>query len=162
MAEATPDPHVLEAGHAPTPFTAGEIRDATAVGKTIRRRVESVDEAPFFIVSRYLECDETGALMERSRVSLDGAPLGEPDVDRVTWLDLQAHASFDASATTIEPDRIPTPIGELDCLRYTVRDGTTEHVFWFATDFPGMPIRTVTRTDGQVVNSVAVVENTIS
>lgn len=162
MAAETPDPHVLEAGHAPTPFTADEIRDATQVGKTIRRRVDATGEASFFIVSRYVECDGAGALMERSRVSLDGAALGEPEVDRVTWLDLQTHASFPADAATIESERIDTPLGELDCLRYTVRDGTTEHVFWFATDFPGMPIRSLTRTDGQVVNTVAVVENTLS
>ena len=114
---------------------------AVTAGRTIRRRVDAVGETPFHLVSRFVECDEAGATMERSRLSLDGSPLGEPEVDRVTWLELQAHASFPADATTIESERIETAIGELDCLRYTVRDGATEEVFWFAKDLPGMPIQ---------------------
>ena len=98
--------------------------------------------------------------MERSRLSLDGSPLAEPEVDRVTWRDLQAHASFAADDTTIESERIETAIGELDCLRYTVREGATDEVFWFAKDLPGLPIQCLTRTDGQVVTTVSVVDNT--
>jgi hypothetical protein len=152
------DPHVLEPGHAPTPFTAGEIRDAAKAGKAIRRRVESVGEEPFHLVSTYLDCDETGATLERSRLSLDGDLLAEPQVSRVTWLDLQAHASFPAADTTIESEQIETAIGELDCLRYTVRDGATDDVFWFAKTLPGMPVQQLTRTNGQVVTTVTVLE----
>jgi hypothetical protein len=158
MAHENRDPHVLEPGHAPTPFTADEIRAATKVGKEIWRRVETAGEQPFQLVSRYVECDDTGAALERFRLSLDGSPLGEPAVIRATWLDLQGHASFPAEDTTIESERIETAIGELDCLRYTVRDGTTDEVFWFAKDFPGMPIRQLTRVGGQVVTTVSLLE----
>ncbi len=160
MAEETLDLHVLAPGRAPTPFTADEIRDATKVGKAIRRRVDEVGEEPFHLVSRYVECDADGAVLERSRLALDGSPLGEPQVNRMTWLDLQGHASFPAEVTTIESERIETAIGELDCLRYTVRDGTTDEIFWFAKDLPGMPIQQATRTDGQVVSTVSVLEYT--
>ena len=160
MPDQTNDPHVLAPGCAPTPFTADEIRDASKVGRSVRRLVEARGETPFHLVSRYLECDEAGATMERARLSLDGAPLGEPQVGRVTWLDLQTHASFPADATTVESERLETAIGELDCLRYTVRDGTTDEVFWFAKDLPGMPIQQQTRTDGEVVTSVTVVDHT--
>ncbi|TDW86586.1 hypothetical protein [Kribbella sp. VKM Ac-2566] len=156
------DSHVLEAGHAPTPFTAAEIRDATTVGKSITRRVESVGAEPFLLISTYVECDESGATLERSQRSLDGAPLGEPQVMKTTWLDLQRHASFTADGTTIEPERIETAIGALDCLRYTVRDGGTDEIFWFATSLPGMPIQQLTRTDGRIVASVSVVDYTAS
>ena len=152
------DPHVLAPGTAPTPFTADEIQAACTVGKTIRRRVDAMGEAPYLLVSRYVERDEAGATLERSRLTLDGAPLGEPMVARVEWLDLQEHASFPADATTIEPERIATAIGALDCLRYTVRDGATEEIFWFATDLPGMPVQQATRTDGQVVETVTLVD----
>jgi hypothetical protein len=158
MAEETLDPHVLAPGRAPTPFTADEIRDATAVGKAIRRRIDEVGEASFYLVSRYVECDEEGAVLERSRLALDGSPLGEPQVNRMTWLDLQGHASFPADVTTIESERLETAIGELDCLRYTVRDGATDEILWFATNLPGMPIQQATRTDGQVVSTVSVME----
>jgi hypothetical protein len=158
MPDQTGDPHVLAPGHAPTPFTAEEIRAATSVGKSIRRLVDDAGGPPYHLVSRYLECDDAGATMERVRLSLDGAPLGEPQVGRVTWLDLQTHASFPADATTIESEVIDTAIGELDCLRYTVRDGSTEEVFWFAKDLPGMPVQQLTRTDGKVVTTVSVLE----
>ena len=154
------DSHVLEAGHAPTPFTAAEIRNATRVGKSITRRVESAGAEPFLLISTYVECDEAGATLERSRRSLDGAPLDEPQVMTTTWLDLQRHASFPAGDTTIEPERIETAIGALDCLRYTVRDGGTDEIFWFATSLPGMPIQQMTRTDGQIVGSVVAVDYT--
>jgi hypothetical protein len=161
MADEIRDPHVLAPGRAPTPFTADEIRGGCPPGRTIRLRVDAVGETPFHRVSRFVECDETGATMERSRLSLDGSPLAEPELDRVTWRDLQAHASFPADDTTIESERIETAIGELDCLRYRVHEGATDEVFWFAKDLPGMPIQCVTRTDGQVVTTVSVVDNTI-
>lgn len=161
MADDTRDPHVLAPGQAPTPFTADEIREACPVGRTIRVRVDAAGEPSYHRVSRYVECDQAGALLERSRLSLDGERLGEPELDRVTWLDLQTHASFPVEATTIEPERIETEIGELDCLRYTVRDGADERVFWFARDMPGMPLRTQASTNGQVVTATSVVERTI-
>lgn len=151
------DPHVLAAGQAPTPFTADEIRDATTVGKTLRRLVEVAGREPYLRISRYVDCDEAGATLERSEFSLDGTPLDEPETDRVTWLDLQAHASFPAEATTIESERIETGLGELDCLRYTVREGATEKLLWFATDLPGMPVRMETRVDGELVMTVSAV-----
>ncbi len=155
------DPHVLEPGHAPTPFTADEIRAGCPAGRTIRLRVEAAGEPPFLRVNRFTGCDEAGAVFERSRQSLDGSPVGELESDRVTWLDLQGHASFPAEVTSIAAERIETEIGELDCLRYTVRDGATYEVFWFASNLPGMPVRYLTRTDGQVVVTVSVVDNTM-
>src|SRR5215207_9160741 len=111
----TSDPHVLAHGQAPTPFTADEIRARCAVGKTIRVLVEADGEAPVQRLTRYVECDDSGATIERSALAPDGSVLGDPDVDRVTWLDLQSHASFPVDDTTIEPERIQTPLGELDC-----------------------------------------------
>lgn len=159
MADETRDPHVLQSGHAPTPFAADEIRAGCPAGRVIRMRVDAGGEAPFLRVRWFAACDAAGAVLVRSRQSLDGSPVGEPEAGRVTWLDLQAHASFPADATTIEPERIETAIGVLDCLRYTVRDGATEEVFWFAADLPGMPIQIHTRTDGEVVTTVSVVDN---
>ena len=158
MAADSRDAFVLGPGRAPTPFTAGQIRDATTVGKSITRRVDSEDAESFLLISTYLECDADGATLERSRLTLDGEPLGEPQVFTTTWLDLQRHASFPAADTTIEPERIRTAIGDLDCLRYTVRDGAADEVFWFATSLPGMPIQQETRTDGRVVTTVSLVD----
>lgn len=160
MADETGDPRVLAPGAAPTPFTADEIRGACRPGRTMRLLVDIAGERPFHRMSRYVECDGSGAVLERSLLSLDGAPLGEPEVDRVTWLELQGHACFPADDTTIEPERIETALGALDCLRYTVRRGDTEEVFWFAKDLPGMPVLRQTRAGGQVVATLAVLEIT--
>jgi len=162
MTDGTRDPHVLDPGQAPTPFTADEIRTGCPTGRTIRLRVDVDGETSFQRVSRFADCDESGATLERYGLSLHGAPLGKPEANRVSWLDLQAHASFPAEATTIEPERIETAIGELDCLRYTVREDATDEVFWFAQDLPGMPVRYLTRVDGVVVTSTSVVGNTIA
>jgi len=159
MADPPGDPHVLEPGQAPPPFTADEIRHGCPAGRTIRLRVDVPGEPSILRVNRFLDCDASGATMERTRLSLDGDPLGEPEAARVTWRDLQGHASFPADRTTIESVRIDTAIGELDCLRYTVRDGSTEEVFWFARELPGMPIQYLTREAGDVVTTVAVVDN---
>ena len=161
MTDDERDPHLLAPGRAPTPFTADEIRDGCPAGRTIRLRVDVVGGPSFQRRNRFVECDELGASIERCQLSPDGSVLAEPEVDRVTWRDLQDHASFRADDTTIVAERIETEIGPLDCLRYTVREGTTEEVFWFAKDLPGMPIRYVTREDGQVVTTVTVVANTL-
>lgn len=154
------DPHVLDADHAPTPFTADEIRAGCPEGRTIRLRAEAPGQEPMVRVNRYLECDEVGALLERSAETVDGSPLGEPQADRVTWLDLQRHASFPAAITRIEKDTINTAIGELACLRYTVRADGVDQVFWFAKELPGMPIRFLTRQGDGVLASFEVFEDT--
>ena len=153
------DPHVLAPGQAPTPFTADEIRDGCPAGRTITLKIFQ-GEAAFLRINRYVDCDEDGAVIERSRLTLDGSPVGEPESERETWAELQAHASFLADVTTIDDDRIETALGALDCLRYTVRDGDTEQVFWFAKDLPGMPIHFQTKADGEVVSTVSVIEDT--
>src|SRR5262245_45429267 len=88
------DPHLLDPTHAPTPFTADEIRRGCPVGKTIELRVEQEGEAPFVRINRYVTCDEAGATIERRRALGDGAPPDPGQRDRATWLELQAHASF--------------------------------------------------------------------
>ncbi len=161
MVDKIENPYVLEPGHAPTPFTADEIRDGCPAGRTIRLRVHVADQTSFLRVSRFVDCDETGATMEGFRLSLDGAPLGESEVRRVTWSELQSHASFPAEVTTIAPERIESAIGAMDCLRYTVRDGDADEVFWFAKDLPGMPIRYLTRQNGRILTTVSVVDNSM-
>jgi hypothetical protein len=159
MASGQPDPHILEAGHAPTPFTAAEIRRGCPAGRTIRLRVEIEGQAPFFSVNRYVRADAEGATVERTRFTLDGEPLGEAVQGRETWLELQAHASFPADRTEVLSERIETPLGDLECLRYTVTDGATTETFWFAERKPGMPIKYTTQEAGKVTSIVTVIED---
>ncbi|CAM3412984.1 hypothetical protein OCAE111667_08535 [Occultella aeris] len=128
------DPHIMGEGCAPTPFTADEIRMGCPDGHTLRVRTTAGD-AVREAVHRFEDGDAGG-------VTLSQEVDGEVSSRRVRWVDLQTHASFPAERTTIEPERITTPLGELDCLRYSVRrEGLM--TFWFATAHPGMPVRYV-------------------
>ena len=130
---SAPDPHLLGPGLLPTPFTAAEIRDATGPGKTIRIRIDLPDGTTATRVNRFSETDADGATLERWSLP-DRSDLS---ADRVTWLDLQRHAAFDAATTTVSTESLTTPLGEVECLRYDSEDGT----FWFSLAHPGMPVQ---------------------
>jgi hypothetical protein len=147
------DPHVLGPGLAPTPFTADQIRAGCPAGRSIRLLVADDGEEPYVRFNRFVECDETGALIERGR---EGAP-GE--ATRSTWAGLQAHAAFPITATTIEPETIAIPLGVLECDRYTVRDDDGVTVFWFAQAYPGMPVRFTRQEGGRTIGTTTMIES---
>jgi len=157
MATGEVDPHILAPGRAPTPFTADEIRRGCPAGRTIRLLVESDGEEPYLRISRFVHCDDEGATIERSRLTTDGQPLGPSEAGWTTWAQLQAHASFPADRTTIVAEQIETPLGVLDCLRYTVGEGSTVQTFWFADTAPGMPVKFTTEEAGRVTSVVAMI-----
>jgi hypothetical protein len=146
------DPHVLGPDLLPTPFTADEIREGCPSGRLTRTRVETADEAPYERFSRFVDCDDQGATMERGPVAAGGG-LGEAQSARMTWLDLQGHAAFPRAQATVASDAIDTPLGRLECLRYTVLGGEDTVSFWFDTSRPGMPVRVVTERDGLAVET---------
>ena len=147
------DPHVLGPDLLPTPFTAEEIREGCPAGRLTRVRVEPADGPPYERVNRFVDCDEEGATIERSSFGADGEPTGAPQLARTTWAGFQSHAAFPRARTTVADDVIETPLGRLDCLRYTVLDGSDTDTFWFATSLPGMPVRMVSETEGRLVES---------
>jgi hypothetical protein len=106
--------------------------------------------------------DAGGATIESTRFAPDGTPEGPPVAERSTWLELQEHATFEAVRATAVTETIETPMGTLDCLRYTVRedDGSIAD-FWFARSAPGMPIRYRSVVDGHVASEVIVTENVL-
>jgi len=135
------DPHVLEAGHAPTPFTAAEIREGCPPERMIHLRVELQGEPTATRIIRFLDGDDEGGSQEFFNIDADGAPLGPAVTGRSTWLEFQAHASFPSDRTTVTRERLDTPIGPLTCLRYTLKDRDTIDTFWFAEQLPGMPVQ---------------------
>ena len=150
--------HQLRPDHQPTPFTADEIRAASPAGKTITLRVETAGEPAYTMVSRIVAADADGADREYCRIADDGTP-GPVRASRSTWLELQSHASFAAAAAVVETDLLDTPLGRLDCLRYTVTHGAEVDTFWFARELPGMPVRIVRTRDGLVTETVTMVAN---
>ena len=144
-----PDPRVLSDGHAPTPFTAAEIRDNCPPGRTVTSEV--VDESGASArINRFLECDADGAVFTSNETA-----------HRVTWVDLQRHASFPASVTEITTEHIETPLGRLECLRYRVENGSEVETFWFDVGRPGLPVRYTTEIGGRLISATTMVSDSI-
>jgi hypothetical protein len=142
------DPHVMGEGQAPTPFTAAEIRAGCPDGHTLRVRTTSAGGSSE-VTHRFDDGDGDGVTITYSAGAV-------AESARVSWHDLQAHASFPAGSTTITTESIDTELGILECLRYDVqRDAVA--TFWFAPAHPGMPVR---YTDGSTVTDVVGIERT--
>jgi hypothetical protein len=130
--------HLLDPEHAPTPFTAEQIREATPDGwtvETLTHRDGGIERD----VTVFRDPDDHEVTLESAR--LEGGELHSTGSHRVTWLDLQRHASFPDAITTITPVTLDTPMGPLECLRYGVVGEGSAATFWFALAHPGMPVR---------------------
>jgi hypothetical protein len=154
------DPHVVAGDLTPTPFTAEEIRAGCPPGRVIVLRVEVDGQLPFLRTNRFVECDDEGALIERSRSSLEGESLGHPLAKRSTWLELQRHAAFPADRTEIASTTLDSPLGVLECLHYTVFDGDDIDDFWFSPAYPGMPVKVVRQQFTAIVSTVTMIAST--
>jgi hypothetical protein len=155
---AGPDPHVLEPGHHPTPFTAAEIRAASPAGKRSQQLVEVAGEPPLTRITQWVDVDEEGGTGLSYTIDAEGQ-RSETRRWRAAWLELQGHASMPIATTTIDEAVLDSPMGPLDCLRYTRRDGDATDTFWFARAMPGMPVRTERIEGGRVVERVTVLVN---
>jgi hypothetical protein len=140
------DPHVAQPGHAPTPFTADEIQKGCPAGRTVTARTEAAGEPDRVDITVFVENDEEGALLESN---------GQRH--RVTWRELQNHASFPADVTTIHDDVVEGPLGRMDCLAYRVVAKDTVSTFWFDKTRPGMPVLFTTETDGALISTTMVI-----
>ena len=72
---------------------------------------------------------------------MEGETIDEAAEIRTKWTEFQSHASFAEEQTQIDSEVLETRMGELQCKRYTVTDGPTTDVYWFAVDKPGMPVK---------------------
>ena len=151
------DPHRMGPDTAPTPFTADEIRAACPSGRVGVLRVTEADGAVSHRLYRFLEADTDAVRFGGGPCAASGEPLG-PLRDRVcTWVELQRHASYPATATRIDEDTVDVPAGHLECLRYTVEDGQEVSTLWFARSIPGPPIKVVDTVGGRVTQTTELV-----
>jgi hypothetical protein len=98
----------------------------------------------------YVETDDEGAILESNGTR-----------HRVTWREMQNHASFPAEVTTIHEDVVEGPLGRMECLGYRVVADDTTSTFWFAKDRPGMPVLFTTETDGTLVSTTMVIADEV-
>jgi hypothetical protein len=144
------DGHIIEQGHAPTPFTADEIRRASRRGHTTRVLMERAGEEPVVRVTEFVAVNPEAAEM-RFRVETPNGTDGDGITVTAAWTELQAHASYPQDAVAIEDDDVDLGWGHLSCHRYTVVDGDTTATHWFSKAHPGMPVLTEVRVGSDLV-----------
>ena len=151
---------IVDPGHAPTPFTADEIRMGCPQGRQVTVVHLGPDETSEYWTTTFAKTDQETALLINQQVGEDGHPLGGASELVATWDELQAHASFPAINTTISEVEVATPIGQMHCLLYEVTDGPTTKRLWFAKSLPGLPIKTTYLKDDRAELETVVVRDT--
>jgi hypothetical protein len=145
----------MRSGHAPTPFSAAQIRDGCRAGAWRLYRVAAVGHPASYRRLRFERASPAGAVVVSTMTDLQGRPYGEQRGVKALWKALQSHASFPARATDIRTERRVTPAGAFECWRYEVvgRVAGRREVrrFWFAKKLPGPPVDLERRIDGRVV-----------
>jgi hypothetical protein len=136
------DPRVVDPGQAPTPFNAAEIRTGCPEGRAVTIRYVDSNGQVTYWTTTFTKCEETGTVLVDQEIDEQGQPIGETSRLKASWDELRAHASFPMAQTTISRETIETRLGELDCHRYEVDDGESLKTLWFATELPGLPIKT--------------------
>lgn len=159
--DGPPRANRLRSGHAPTPFSADEIRKSCRVGVWRLYRVTAVGRRPSYRILRFERAVEAGVIVVSAMTDMKGRPFGEQRRVKALWKGLQSHASFRAHATTIRTERRTTPAGTFECWRYDVvgRVAGRREVkrFWFAKSLPGPPVDLVRRVEGRLVQRMTLV-----
>ncbi len=145
---------------APTPYTAAEIRGATAAGRTYVWALSDANGPTGEHEVRFETADDAGADLVMTERDVAGAAVGEPARARVTWSELQAHARFDKDAVTVTRATRTVPAGTFACKVYEVRmpDGIVAR-FFFADDLPGAPVAIETDKDGKRIETQELVRH---
>ena len=161
-----PDPRRLKPGHAPTPYTAEEIRKGCPEGRVSTYRIEIPGKDAFRQTYRFRNCDDEGADLETVQTTEDGKPLKEPTKSRGTWKQFQEHALYPEAATKITEETLKTPAGSFACLLYTVTvqapDGKTAVMrLHFAKTLAGPPVKLVREVDGEAVFTMTLIHHAV-
>lgn len=143
----------MRPGHAPTPFSASEIRKACPPGHSRRYLVEIPDRPPLLRVLSFEGGTDDSTEFVSSQTDTKGRPFGEQRRVRARWTALQAHASFPRAATTIKAVTVITPAGAFPSWLYEVRGRTPGEIdrYWFAKALPGSPVQYERREAGKLV-----------
>ena len=139
-----PKANRMRSGHAPTPFSADEIRRSCTPGSWRKYLIEIPGRPSTYRILRFTGGTKHGTEVSSTMTDLEGKPFGEERRLRASWKALQSHASFPTGRTTVHAESYRTPAGTFDCWRYDVtgRSGGQRELkrFWFAKTLPGSPI----------------------
>jgi len=154
---------VLKEGHAPTPYTAAQIREACAPGREdVMHLVEKGK-------STWLRLRFTGGTEELAEFEIGPATSAEQPPSawmpqKQPWAALQEHASTPADKTVVTFERVQVVAGAFDAALYTITgeaDGkpkVTRH--WFAFTLPGPPVKSIVTVGGETVSTSELLKTT--
>ena len=144
----------MQPDHAPTPFSAEEIRSGCPRDRKIVFQVEVYGKPLLYRTITFVTVNPEDAVLETVTTGMDGKKIGKKQMTIAKWKDLQAHASFPGAQTEIRPEDHSTPAGTFDCWQYTVTSakGGKKNVqrYWFAKSLPGPPVYVEETVDGRI------------
>lgn len=150
----------MSTAHAPTPFTAAQIRAATSEGRTYTFEVTS-DGKTMYRKLTFHDVSDAGASFDAVNLDAQRTPLGPPQSQPVTWDELESHARYPAAHTRIEVASVEVPAGRFDCKLYVVEEqteaGPKQTRAWFAKALPGAPVRHEVRVAGEITSTMVLV-----
>lgn len=157
-----PKENKLKADHAPTPFSAEEIRRGCPEGRKSIFKIEMTGRDVVFMNWEFTKVDEENAVFSSFNTNAQGEKLGEIQTEKVPWKVLQGHASFSAADTTITVVPLTLEGKNYQCWLYEVR-GIHEgkemlNKFWFAQTIPGPPVLTERYIEGTKVMTMTMVK----
>jgi hypothetical protein len=159
-----PEKNRMKPDHAPTPFSAAEIRDGCPNGRTIKHRIEMAGKPDTFRVFTFINGDRQSTSFQSMTLDMAGKQVEEKQTARAKWEELRTHASFPQAMTQISTESYTTPAGTFDCWLYVVtleKEGKKDvKRFWFAKSLPGPPICFEQTVNGKQVFRMTLVENT--
>lgn len=158
-----PNKNRMKPDHAPTPFSAKDIRKGCPTGRTSKYLIEIAGNPNSFQIVSFTKSDKDGTDFESISLDQEEKQVGEKQTARARWDELQFHASFPETDTQITSESYATPAGEFDCWHYEVKkdkQGKKEiSHYWFAKSLPGAPIFMEQILDGKPVFKMTLIEN---
>lgn len=153
----------MQPGHAPTPYSADEIRKGCPAGRTTKFMIEMIGQPTSYQLLTFVAHSTEGTGFESIELDWEGNQVGEKQTAQAGWEELQSHASFPEANTRISSESYMTPAGKFDCWLYVVtteKEGKKEEArYWFAKSLPGAPIYVEQAIDGNTVFKMTLVEN---
>jgi len=149
-----PEANRMKPGHAPTPFSAEEIRSGCPRDRKIVFQVEVSGQPVLYRTTIFVTVNPDDTVLETVTTGTDGKKVGKKQMMTAKWKDLQAHASFPEKQTEIRSENYTTPAGIFDCWLYVVttqKNGKRNvQCYWFAKSLPGPPICVEETADGRL------------
>ncbi|MEO6575843.1 MAG: hypothetical protein ABIP89_18470 [Polyangiaceae bacterium] len=143
---------------APTPYTAEQIRKATAVGRTYDFRTEVAGAPTRRLTIAFTKVTDAEVETRNSLLDEQGKEMATPRISTSTWDELRKHAEFPRATTVIADEKITVPAGTFECARYTVTEASGEvSKFYFAKKMPGPPILFMTDKQGTRVMTTTLI-----